>query len=146
MPGSISHKFKIKNVTGQRANTRARAWQKTIDQQVIEFKHDYRRARNALMALRGPGPWSEQVLRELTDADVRAFNERAMTLEEVKEREEARRASGIQEEEILAVPVDELALGEGRRTVSWIWYSMGTTGLRQSNTNDGMNEGKLRSF
>ncbi|KAF7791816.1 hypothetical protein EIP86_002840 [Pleurotus ostreatoroseus] len=115
----FANKFKIKNVTGQRANTKARSWQKTIDQQIIESKHRYRRSRMALLALRGPGTWSETILRELTDADVRAFNERAMTLEEIREREAARRASGIQEEEIMAVPLDEgLALGEALR-VEW---------------------------
>ena len=56
------------------------------------------------MALRGPGEWSEKVLRELTDADVRAFNERAMTDEEARERREARHAAGVLEEEVLAVP------------------------------------------
>lgn len=129
----FANKFKIKNVTGQRANTQARSWQKTIDRKVIVAKHTYRRARTALLVLRGPGEWSEKILRQLNDADVRAFNERALTEEEAREREQARRAAGTLEEEVLAVPVEDgAALGEGRRTVSWIWYSTGTIGLRQS--------------
>ena len=92
-------KFKIKNITGQRANTRARQWQKTIDKKAIASKHTYRRARKALLAIRGPGDW-ESVLRPLEDADVRAFNERAMTQQERFEREAARRASGLTEEQI----------------------------------------------
>ncbi|KAF7797133.1 hypothetical protein EIP86_008325 [Pleurotus ostreatoroseus] len=129
----FANKFKIKNVTGQRANTKARDWQKTIDHKAIVAKHAYRRARAALLALRGPGEWSNKVLCQLNDADVRAFNERAMTEEEMREREEARRAAGLVEEEVLALPVDDGAsLGEGRRSISWIWYSTGTIGLRQS--------------
>ncbi|KAF7796181.1 hypothetical protein EIP86_007355 [Pleurotus ostreatoroseus] len=129
----FANRFKIKNVTGQRANTKARDWQKTIDQKAITYKHRYRRARAALLALRGPGEWSEKALRELTDADVRAFNERAMTDEEARERQEARRLAGLVGEEVLAIPIDgTIELGEGRRRVSWIWYSMGTIGLRTS--------------
>ncbi|KAF7790585.1 hypothetical protein EIP86_001541 [Pleurotus ostreatoroseus] len=128
----FANQFKIKNATGQRANTRARNWQKSIDDKALAAKHAYRRARAALLSLRGPGEWSEKVLCSLSDTDVRSFNERAMTAEEMREREEARRAAGLQDEEILAVPVESSALGEGRRTISWIWYSTGTIGLRQS--------------
>ncbi|KAF7798546.1 hypothetical protein EIP86_009768 [Pleurotus ostreatoroseus] len=128
----FANQFKVKNATGQRANTRARNWQRSIDDKALVAKHAYRRARAALLALRGPGEWSEKILRLLNDADVRAFNERAMTEEEAREREEARLAAGLQGEEILGVPVGDGVLGEGRRTVSWIWYSTGTIGLRQS--------------
>lgn len=126
----FANKFKIKNVTGQTNSTRACAWQKTIDQNAIIYKHTYQRARRALLVLRGHGEWSEKVLRELKTKDVRAFNERAMTAEEVRERIEARRVAGLYEEEVLAVPADGVRLGEGTQSLSWIWYSMGTIGLR----------------
>lgn len=121
----FANKFKIKNVTGQRSNTRSRQWQKTIDKKVLASKRRYRFARAALYNLRGSGDW-EKLYRELKDEDVRAFNERALTLTEIEEREAARRAAGIYEEEVLAVPLEDgIQLGEGRRHLSWIWLTQG---------------------
>ena len=137
----FANRFKLKNITGQTANTRARQWQKTIDEKAISFKHIYRRARQALLALRGPGEWSLKVLRELKEEDVRAFNERALTAEEARERLEARRAAGVITEEVLGQPAEDLVLGEGRRTISWIWYSTGTIGLRETDNEENIHEG-----
>lgn len=142
----FANRFKIKNVTGQTNNTRARAWQKTIDHNALACKHVYQRARKALLSLRGPGEWSERVLRELKTEDVRAFNERAMTAEEIRERTEARRIAGLLEEEVLAIPVDDLRVGEGTRSLSWIWYSTGTMGLRDENTEGSIHEGAHISY
>lgn len=136
---TFANKFKIKNVTGQRANTRAHEWQKTIDNQALTSKYRYRRARKALLALRGHGAW-EATLKELKDEDVRAFNERALTEVERLERVEARRVAGFTEEQIEAETIDNsgLQLGEGRRAIhiSWIWYSAGTAGLRSAATSE----------
>lgn len=126
--------FKIKNVTGQRHNTRARQWQKTINGRVLTAKWCYRRARSAFLGLRGSGDWERQY-RVLLDDDVRAFNERALTLEEQRERADARRASGLLAEEVLAAPLDQgLETGEGRRHISWIWFTNG--GFRASEVDD----------
>lgn len=121
----FANKFKIKNVTGQRSNTRSRQWQKTIDKKVLASKRRYRCSRTALYNLRGNGEW-EKTYRELKDEDVRAFNERALTLTEIEERVAARRAAGIHEEEVLAAPLEDgIQLGEGRRHLSWIWLTQG---------------------
>ncbi len=139
---TFANRIKIKNITGQRANTRARGWQKTIDNKAIAAKHAYRQARASLLALRGPGEW-ETVLRVLDEADVRAFNERALSAQERFEREEARRASGLLEEQIDAVPIEDGAasLGEGRRTISWIWWALGTTGLGSTSSEEDIHTG-----
>ena len=74
---------------------------------------------------RGNGPWGD-TFRVLEDDDVRAFNERALTLAEKQEREDARRASGLLEDEVLAASIEQgLKLGEGRRHLSWIWLTHG---------------------
>lgn len=143
----FANKFKIRNITGQTANTRARAWQKSIDSRAIEQKHTYRAARAALLALRGPGEW-EGVLRPLEEADVRAFNERAMTEQERHERDEAKRMAGLIEEEIAAVPVEEggVSRGDGHRRMSWIWYSMGITSVHLSDSDSAMTEGAYLQY
>lgn len=128
---TFTNQFKIKNVTGQRLNTRSRAAQGTIDEGVKMSQLRYTRARAALLALRGPGEW-EDILQVLVSADVRGLNERGLTdLEKVEERQ-VRQTAGIPEDEeeindivVVAKPVE---VGEGQRRPSWIWYStsMGT--------------------
>ncbi|KAI0348910.1 hypothetical protein OH77DRAFT_1465897 [Trametes cingulata] len=51
------NRAKIKNVTGQVLNTRAREKQATVDEAVNAAKQRYRAARLALMQLRGAGDW-----------------------------------------------------------------------------------------
>jgi hypothetical protein len=58
----------------------------------------------------------------LDDADVRTLNERALTAEEVEQRESLTDYEDVAEEGgVVAFGV--VALGEGRRTLSWIWYT-----------------------
>lgn len=116
----MANKWKIKNVTGQVANTKAHVWQKSIDRRSITHKHAYNRARQALLALQPPGEWSEIVLHPLEDSDICRCNEHVIMAEEAREQHEARLAAGVAEEEILAVPINDLQLGEGCRTMSWI--------------------------
>ncbi|RPD67932.1 hypothetical protein L226DRAFT_474192, partial [Lentinus tigrinus ALCF2SS1-7] len=77
---------KIANVTGQVPNTKARSLQSSVDQAVRNAADRYRRARDAIERLRGPGSWQES-LRPLLDKDLIGLNERAMTREEDAERE-----------------------------------------------------------
>ncbi|KAF7797969.1 hypothetical protein EIP86_009176 [Pleurotus ostreatoroseus] len=116
----IINSYKVKNAVGQRENTRARDALASIEAKIIRFKHEYRRSREALYALRGPGDW-EQDLRELRDQDVRAINERALTAQELHERQQAMRLAGRQDE-LQGVVVNNAAeLGDGSRALSWIW-------------------------
>lgn len=135
---SFASTFKIKNVTGQRANTRARQWINTINNKVVNAKLLYRRARTCLLSIRGPGDW-EKTLRVLADADVRAVNERALTAEEKADRVAVQEAGGAVDP-VDGIPVQQtVSLGDGRRTISWIWHALGG-----SDTNDDeMRRGKL---
>lgn len=139
---SFASGFKIKNITGQRANTRARQWINTINSKVINAKLLYRCARSCLLSIRGPGDW-EKTLRVLADADVRAVNERALTAEEKADRLAVQEAGGVVD------PVDGVAvqqtvsLGDGRRTLSWIWYASGGLDANDSETVNGKSSNVL---
>ena len=66
---SFTKRFKVANVTGQIHNTRARETQAGIDNKVRACAIQYRRARAALLKLRGNGSW-EDVLKVLDHSDV----------------------------------------------------------------------------
>lgn len=117
-----TNRFKIKNVTGQRANTRARTLQKSIDKRVKMSAAKYRRAHDAHLAIVGHGEW-ESVLQVLEPADVRALNERGLNEHEKEERRRLRLRVGLPNEED-EFAVDETTsggAGEGYRRLSWIW-------------------------
>ncbi|KDQ23965.1 hypothetical protein PLEOSDRAFT_1023882, partial [Pleurotus ostreatus PC15] len=100
----------------------------------------YNIAREALLSLRGPGDW-ETALRPLLPEDIRGINERTLNAEEQEEYRRTRALAGMSPEAIQSeldglgvtsgqenVPTvafgRSLALGEGRRTLSWIWYTI----------------------
>jgi hypothetical protein len=122
---SFANRFKIANVTGQIRNTRARETQHRIDDKVRGAELQYWCSRDALLRLRGPGPWEDK-LRVLEQLDVRALNERELT---VQEKEDVRR---VQERGGVVVEADDVSaervvatvatVGEGQRRPSWIWF------------------------
>jgi len=123
---SFTNRFKIANVTGQIRNTRARETQHSIDDRVRTYKLQYRRARAAILKLRGNGPW-EDVLKVLDHSDVRALNERELTAQEKEDIRRVRERNGvvleaddINAERVLATVA---SVGEGHRRPSWIWYT-----------------------
>jgi hypothetical protein len=128
---TFTNKFKIKNVTGQKRNTRAREVQHRIDDRVKTSQAQYSRARTALKNLRGPGIW-ETTLQVLNQSDVRALNERELTAQEkdeewrVRTRHDSQLADTDDEEEevndvrVVAKPAE---VGEGQQKPSWIWFS-----------------------
>ncbi|KII90795.1 hypothetical protein PLICRDRAFT_67573, partial [Plicaturopsis crispa FD-325 SS-3] len=88
------NRFKIKNYTGQKANTRARMSQATVDEQVFLAKARYQRSREAYFRLSGPGPW---------EADLQVLKD---------------------EDDLRGVVMDRPAQGgESRQTISWLWIS-----------------------
>ncbi|KAJ7846077.1 hypothetical protein B0H14DRAFT_2584366 [Mycena olivaceomarginata] len=99
----FAHKFKRKHLGGQGAYTKTRELVDGIENHIRSAAVRYRAARAALLALRGPGPW-EQVLQDLKPTDIRGMNERTLNDEEKEDNRKAR---------------------EGRRNLSWIWYSGG---------------------
>lgn len=79
-----------------------------------------------MLALRGPGEW-EKKLAILKPEDVRGISERSLTQEEMEDYRRTCRMAGLPENGPIAnTPVvsfdPRLALGEGRRSLSWIWY------------------------
>ncbi|KAJ7074866.1 hypothetical protein B0H15DRAFT_925610 [Mycena belliarum] len=129
---TVTNCFKIENITGQRSNTRAQGIQHQIDVKIHSAK--------AYAALVGPGPWAN-LLQVLGDEDVRALNERALTTEE-KAEEERMRDGGLLNElasgGVAAAGV--VVTGEGRRTLSWIWYTGAAGGMGEGEQSAAANE------
>lgn len=124
---SFTNDFKIKNITGQKDNTRSREKQNVVDDRIKSFQNQYNRARDALVVLRGPGEWEEE-LRVLEASDVRTLNERGLTELEKLEERAVRVAAGLDasdDEDIddMRVAAKPVEVGEGHRRPSWIWYS-----------------------
>ncbi|KAJ7285551.1 hypothetical protein C8J57DRAFT_1215961 [Mycena rebaudengoi] len=112
------------NYTGQGALTRGQNVLREINIKIHLAKVQYRYARSALLTLRGHGTW-EEGLQVLHDNDVRALNERALT-EAEKANVELWAELGAVIEGGVAVAV-VVAAGEGSRTLSWIWMTIGVT-------------------
>ncbi|KAL1947382.1 hypothetical protein VTO73DRAFT_14343 [Trametes versicolor] len=130
---SSYNKDKIKNVTGQVPQTRAREKQAAVDDAVDAAKRRYRVARRALEMLRPSGDW-ESALRPLLDSDVVGLNERALNREELAENARIRELGGVVRDD--SVPLSGVvSVGEGRRTLSWIWYTP-ASGRNASQNND----------
>ena len=80
----------------------------------------------------------------LQPEDIQGINERSMTNEEKEEYKTTRRMAGLTDKEVIdklenapaSIPFSPiLALGEGRRTLSWLWYSVSDKEL-QGNTKE----------
>jgi hypothetical protein len=96
-------------------------WQ--VNVKIHKAKLRYQYACNALMRLRGHGSW-ENELKVLDDVDVRALNERALMVEEAEQRKTVHDLEDVVvEEEGSVAALGVVALGESRRTLSWIWYT-----------------------
>jgi hypothetical protein len=126
----MASKLNCKEAASQRAYLRSRALQDQVEARIRQHQRCYNLARGALLELRGSGDW-EKTLAVLKPEDVRGMSERAMTAEEREQDKLTRRMAGLADESIhegLTTPVvafdPRLALGEGRRTLSWIWYSV----------------------
>lgn len=134
--------FKNKNIQGQRDGTRSRSIIDRVHDKAKAATDKYRAARNAKLALTGPGEW-EDVYRILEDKDIRGYQDpnqlrtkhgRPGTFEDDIVSREARKASenpSIPSTEG-ELPLEVLELeerrkrdgtGETRRTLSWIWVT-----------------------
>lgn len=130
---SFANRYKVANVTGQRASTKTNALFKQIADKVWATSNQYRRSREAYLALVGPGDW-ENALRVLLEIDVRAINERALTEQEAAERRflDQNSRSNDDEDSGSYEVIEGVGLGgnraggEGFRSLSWIWFSVGT--------------------
>lgn len=117
------NKWRVKNISGQHKLTRTRALQHRVDVKVHAAKTRYRHSRRALLVLQGHGQW-EETLKELRDEDVRALNERTLTAHEKQERENRIAAGREMADDSREGVVVTGALGEGKRSLSWIWMTV----------------------
>lgn len=144
-------KLKIKNVTGQRGNTRSRNMQETIETRVSAAANKYRQARRAFISLAGDEEGSR--LKELKPQDVKGLGERAVEERERREVEATRqRVRGDREAEAVEEQEDERSAarnpqgstpatsGESRRHISWLWYQGGLE-IQDGALSQEMNEG-----
>ncbi|KAL1947003.1 hypothetical protein VTO73DRAFT_13964 [Trametes versicolor] len=69
------------------------------------------------------------------DPDVVGLNERALTREELAENERLREMGKAADDRSVPLP-GVVNLGEGHRTLSWIWYSAGVQATLQGDAND----------
>jgi len=123
---SFTNRFKLANVTGQFITHAHEKTQHQIDDKVRAAELRYRRARSALLILRGNGPW-EECLRVLEQSDVRALNERELTEQEKEDIRWVRERIGVVVDEDDAnterAAATVAAVGEGQRRPSWIWFT-----------------------
>ncbi|KAF8181397.1 hypothetical protein K438DRAFT_1538774, partial [Mycena galopus ATCC 62051] len=85
---TLAHQFRRHNNL-QAAYTKSQVLQSGIEARVKGATARYGAARDALLALRGPGPW-ENVLQVLRQEDVRGMNERTLNDEEKEDERKAR--------------------------------------------------------
>jgi hypothetical protein len=134
MKRTYASQYKVRNISTQRHYTRFRTLQEQTENKIKLSSLQYNTARNALLQLRGPGLW-ENTLRKLHGEDIRGLSERSLIEEEKEETRWTRNMAGVREYQMTEGVADDvptstfsphLAVGEGHRTLSWIWYS--TTG------------------
>ncbi|KAF7365867.1 CxC2 domain-containing protein [Mycena venus] len=118
---TMTNRFRLRHCTGQRMLMRGQGVLRQVNLKIHKAKLRYRYSRNALKRLKGDGLW-EKELQVLEDSDVRALNERALTAEEAEQRKAIHDYEDVAEEGGVAA-YGVVALGEGRRTLSWIWYA-----------------------
>jgi len=134
---TYASQYKVQNVSSQRHYTRFRTLQEHTELKIKAACRQYSTARSALLVLRGPasGIW-EHTLQELHPSDVRGLSEKALMEEERQENMLTRAMAGLspgpdppagQKDNFEVLPEmlhdPKLAVGEGHRTLSWIWYT-----------------------
>lgn len=110
----VLNKFKLANITGQRANTRARGAQDAVNANVQKAAMCYRRHRAAYLALEGPGKW-ERTMRLLDDTDCRGLGDRL--LEQLEQKSEHAVRTFLVEKR------GDFSSGESHYELPWIWYN-----------------------
>ncbi|KAF8230323.1 hypothetical protein L208DRAFT_1282724, partial [Tricholoma matsutake] len=134
--------YKVWNVSSQCHYTQFRTLQEHTESKIKSACRQYTMARNAILALQGPGIW-EKTLQELHPNDTQGLSEKALTNEEQQENWQTCVMASLspelmvgQTENFEALPETlfnpKLAVGEGHRTLSWIWY---TTTSKEVNNN-----------
>lgn len=120
------------NISSQSHFTCFLELQEQTDSKIKAACSRYCVARSGLVHLWGKGDW-EQKLQELHPEDVQGLSEKALINEEKEQRKRTQDMAGIStssafdnqlNQELLPTLFNPcLAVGEGHRTLSWIWYS-----------------------
>jgi hypothetical protein len=131
---TYASRYRTANISSQTQFTRFRELLEQTDSKIKAACSRYRLARSGLFHLRGKGDW-EQKLRVLHPEDVRGLSEKALVIEEKEQKKRTQEMAGIStsspfdhnnsliQELPLTMFNPHLAVGEGHRTLSWIWYS-----------------------
>ena len=150
MKRTVAIRYKSRTAESQRSHTRFRTLQDQTNNKIKSVQMKYTIARTAILSLRGPGAW-EQSLKVLLPEDIRGLGEHGLRAEERDVDHQMQELGGLDSTvcwsltkicEMISMPLPStqfipgLARGEGRRTLSWIWYS--TTG-------EEINEGETES-
>ncbi|KAG6824857.1 hypothetical protein H0H92_005595, partial [Tricholoma furcatifolium] len=132
----LAQKFKDENASSQGAYTCMQSLNDQINSKIRAAKAQYDTSQMALWNLRGAGEW-EAVYRVLKPQDLHSVNERTITQAEEDERAWT---YNIAADRNLPHTVSTLNLqiGEGHRTVSWIWYNISQCEL---DNDESLNEG-----
>ncbi|KAI0038301.1 hypothetical protein FA95DRAFT_1505875 [Auriscalpium vulgare] len=109
--------WKIKNVRGQRPNTRARDMQARIEDSVKRAAEAYRKHRAAYQGLSGDGDWQRR-FQELKDEHLVGLGERMIHAIDHADEQRLR-------EYVRGRHPGGAASGESSHTVPWVWYSYG---------------------
>ena len=115
--------FRNRNIRGQNPNTRAKDTLDRLEDKTKAMAVKYMAARDALLALRGPGRW-EQELRPLVHGDLTTPDGQEISIEIPGDTvgPDGRTLSKKQR------TAERLGLGQGKKTVSWIWTTTGAIG------------------
>ena len=120
------------NIRGQKANTRANTLIDTLSSKIRRAAEKYRAARSALRALRGAGPWKQE-LRVLQSTDI--CGPTASTSGDIDDANDIFGSDGCRKSKKQR-EASSRGLGEGYRTTSWIW-ACGTIESGEAGITDG---------
>ena len=135
---TYASRYRTANISSQTHYTRFRELQDQTESKIKAACSRYRLARTGLVSLRGRGDW-EKKLQELRPEDVRGLSEKALINEEKEQGKKTHKMAGLStgghafdfEVRNQNLPPTlfnpHLAVGEGHRTLSWIWYSTGSS-------------------
>jgi hypothetical protein len=141
---TYASRYRTANISSQTYFTRFRELQDQTNSKIKAACSRYHVARSGLLHLRGKGDW-EQKLQELRPEDVQGLSEKALVIEEKEQKKRTREMAGLSalndDLPIRDLPPTlfnpHLAVGEGHRTLSWIWYSTSNDEIGDNTTRIG---------
>lgn len=132
---TMTNRFHLRHCTRQWMLMRGQGILQQINLKIHKAKLHYRYVRNALKRLKGDGLWEKEV-KVLEESDVHALNERTLTAEEAEQRRTMHDYKEIAEKGGVAA-FGVVALGEGQRTLLWIWYTAKSEDLTEAELVEG---------